>query len=306
MNLLYKNIKLEQLYNIVEPLVELDNMIGLQDIKIKIVNQILFFLQNFHKNNNINDKNIKSTEMLHTIITGPPGVGKTQFGKIIGKIYARLGILSNGTFNEIKRSDLIGKYLGHTAAKTQEAINKCKGGVMFIDEAYSLGHKEGRDSFSKECLDVINQNLTENRDFLCILAGYERELDKCVFSVNPGLKRRFTFRYNIDQYSPKELFEIFKLKIKDSDWELKYNEGDEKNIYRLFVEKKNCFPFFGGDIETLVLQCKICHSCSIPNKELHKKITIKDIFNGFNQFIKFRQYNKSNNSTSKSSINIYT
>ena len=193
-NLFYKNIKLEQVYNIVETLIELDNMVGLKDIKTKIVNQILFFLQNFHKNIkspdqiNFSKKNPDSTEMLHTIITGPPGVGKTQFAKILGKIYAKLGILSNGTFHEVKRSDLIGKYLGHTAAKTQEMINKCKGGVMFIDEAYSLGHKEGRDSFSKECLDVINQNLTENRDFLCIMAGYEKELEKCVFSLNPGLK----------------------------------------------------------------------------------------------------------------------
>jgi len=310
-NLMYKNIKLEQVYNIVEPLIELDNMIGLKEIKIKIVNQILFFLQNFHKNIASHEqitfsKNPDSSEMLHTIITGPPGVGKTQFAKILGKIYSKLGILSNGTFHEVKRSDLIGKYLGHTAAKTQEMIDKCKGGVMFIDEAYSLGHKEGRDSFSKECLDVINQNLTENRDFLCIMAGYEKELERCVFSLNPGLKRRFTFRYNINNYTPLELIEIFKLKIKESNWELFLEGDDEKKLYKLFVEKKNSFPYFGGDVETLLLQCKISHSCSMPEEKYHKKITLKNIIDGFNQFIKYRQYSKNGNTINNSSINLYT
>ena len=88
-------------------------------------------------------------------------------------------------FKIVKRSDLIGKYLGHTAAKTQKVIDSCKGGVLFIDEAYSLGNPEGRDSFSKECIDTINQNLTENKaNLLCIIAGYKDALDKCFFAYN--------------------------------------------------------------------------------------------------------------------------
>src|SRR4029078_8344221 len=127
------------------------------------------------------------------------------------KVYKEMGVLSKGHFTLVTRSDLIAKYLGQTAIKTQEVINNCEGGVMFIDEAYALGHSEGRDSFSKECLDTLNQNLSEKRDFLCIIAGYKDALEKCFFSMNDGLARRFNFRYDIESYTPEELMEIFLL-----------------------------------------------------------------------------------------------
>ena len=162
------NIDLEKLSNLVKPLEKLKLMIGLNNIKESIVGHITYYLANLEEETN---------DMMHTVITGPPGVGKTQLGQILGDIYYNLGILQgnktkkrgrnsqfkdNGyTFKIIKRSDLVGKYLGHTAVKTQKVIDSCEGGVMFIDEAYSLGNAEGRDSFSKECIDTINQNLTE-------------------------------------------------------------------------------------------------------------------------------------------------
>ena len=162
------NIDLEKISKLKEPLINLKNMIGLDNIKQNIIDNIIYYLAN------IND----TEDMLHTVITGPPGVGKTKLGKIIGDIYFNLGILKGNNnykkkrkksktrdynFKIVKRSDLIGKYVGHTAAKTQEVIDECNGGVLFIDEAYSLGNNEGRDTFSKECIDTINQNLTENK-----------------------------------------------------------------------------------------------------------------------------------------------
>jgi SpoVK/Ycf46/Vps4 family AAA+-type ATPase len=175
----------------------------MRSVKDNIINQIVFFLQGL--NNEDPDKN----DMMHTVITGPPGVGKTELGKILGKVYKAMGILSSDKMKIVSRSDLVGKYLGHTAKKTQEVIDECKGGIMFIDEAYSLGNKEGRDSFAKECIDTINQNLTERRDFLCIIAGYRDALDDCFFSYNEGLKRRFSFRYDIEAYDANELKHIF-------------------------------------------------------------------------------------------------
>ena len=116
-------------------------------------------------------------------------------------------------FKIAKRSDLVGQYVGHTAIKTQKIINSAFGGVLFIDEAYSLG---GDDAFSKECINTINQNLSENGDkFICIIAGYPAEIERCFFSQNEGLKRRFPFKYNIEKYDSKELSQIFENKVKE-------------------------------------------------------------------------------------------
>ena len=291
------NIDLLKIYNILNPLNKLKNMIGLTNVKKTIVNQIIYFLNDFDDSNN----------MMHTVIQGPPGVGKTMLGKIIGEIYYGLGILKGQEskkrdrdfnnknkfiFNIIKRSDLIGKYLGHTAIKTQKAIDKCSGGVMFIDEAYSLGNKEGRDSYSKECIDTINQNLTENKaNFLCIIAGYKNALDKCFFAYNEGLRRRFTFIYTIDNYTAKELREIFILMINKNKWDY------DKIPIKFFKKNYSCFKNSAGDMETLFLNCKIKHSRRVFGTEsIKKKLTIEDINEGFKIFVDNRKEVKEDDS----------
>ena len=136
---------LEKIHNIIPVLTKLKNIIGMKQVKKTIVNQILYFISG------INDEN----NMLHTVISGPPGVGKTMLGHIIGDIYYKLGIINGNdkntyTFKKVRRNDLIGEYMGHTAVKTQNVINECIGGVLFIDEAYSLGsNNDKRDIYSK-------------------------------------------------------------------------------------------------------------------------------------------------------------
>jgi SpoVK/Ycf46/Vps4 family AAA+-type ATPase len=283
------NIDLEKLSNLVKPLEKLMLMIGLNNIKESIVGHITYYLANLEE---------ETDDMMHTVITGPPGVGKTQLGKILGDIYYNLGILKGNNsrkrdrysknvnhgyiFKIIKRSDLIGKYLGHTAVKTQKVIDSCEGGVLFIDEAYSLGNPEGRDSFSKECIDTINQNLTEKKsNFLCIIAGYKDALEKCFFSYNEGLSRRFTFRYNIEKYTAEELKLIFHEMVKKLGWTI--NEKDIKN--KFFEENYSNFKNMAGDMETLLFNCKIAHGKRVFCKPKEKKIlTLEDIKNGFKRF----------------------
>jgi hypothetical protein len=268
------NINMKVLHDLVAPLEELNNLIGMTKVKEDIVGHLIYLLQKFDDGNQ---------DMLHTVISGNPGVGKTTLGKILGQIYLKMGILENDKFIIAKRSDLIAKYLGQTAVQTQKVIDSAKGGVLFIDEAYSLGNAEGRDSFSKECLDTLNQNLSENRSFLCIIAGYTNELDKCFFSYNPGLKRRFSYRYNIDPYTPEQLREIFLSMVDKQKWAIASPSDVPVDFFKKHI---NEFKHFGGDMETLFLKCRIEHAkrvfCLDP--DVKKKLTAQDIKNGFEMF----------------------
>lgn len=283
-------INLKILVELKEPLEELNNLIGMSNVKTNIIDQILYYLQNFENGN-----------MMHTVLYGQPGVGKTLLGSILSKIYYKMGILkrSNNAVNDftgkkseynfriVKRSELIGEYLGHTAVKTQKVIDSCKGGVLFIDEAYSLGNYEQKDSYSKECIDTINQNLTENKNnIICIIAGYEKELEKCFFAHNPGLKRRFPFVYNIEKYNAHELALIFIKMTKDTNWKLDTKLYDD--IFEFIKMNYNKFKNLGGDMENLLFKCKLAHSNRVFGKmpQLKKILTLKDLENGLEIFEK--------------------
>ena len=288
-----KNIKkysfdLKMLNKILGSMEQLNNMIGLEDVKKSIIEFIIYHSQKLEK---------QSEDMFHTIIQGPPGVGKTELGKILGKIYKGMGIIKSDTFKIVRRSDLIGKYLGHTAAQTQEIIDECEGGIMFIDEAYALGNEDGRDSYSKECIDTINLNLSENKNkFICIIAGYKDALDKCFFSYNEGLRRRFAFRYTIEGYNPTELAKIFAKKAKEISFEFDEDMLKSEELEKFFENNKDSFPDYGGDMETLLLNCKITHSNRIFGKhpKHRKKISKDDIKNGMQRFLLHRQIKKDN------------
>lgn len=233
----------------------------------------------------------ESSDMLHTVIAGPPGVGKTVFGKILADIYLSLGITSRNSFKIVRRSDLIGEYLGQTAIKTQKAIDSALGGVLFIDEAYSLGCNDGRrksDSFSKECIDTLNQNLSEKKgQFICIIAGYPEELEKHFFSVNQGLQRRFSFHYHIEGYDWKELTEILCRKISSIGWKLDGVAREWLFQDKGFMEGHvKDFPNFGGDIETLLLNIKIVHGRRVfgMHPREHKLIREIDIRDGYQRY----------------------
>ena len=293
-------IDFEKIIQMKDILIELNKMIGMESVKKSIVKQIIYFLQGIEE----------QQDMLHMIITGSPGTGKTSLGIILAKLYYQMGIIeSKPSINPItgqqekfnfkiyKRSDLIAQYLGHTAIKTQKAIDECSGGIMFLDEAYSLGHDEKSDIYTKECLDTINQNLSENKNkFILIIAGYPEQLDKCFFSHNEGLRRRFSFKYHIEKYTSKELTQILKHKILSNKWTLDKSINDEQ-IIKLINKNIELFNNFGGDIESWLLHIKIEHGVRIFGKhpKYRKEILITDLQNGINSFNNAKSTKKKSN-----------
>ena len=293
------DINMISLNKIKTELVDLNRMIGMKELKENIVDQLLYYIQDLNKNSN---------DYMHTVIYGPPGTGKTEIARIIGKIFANLGILKKGGFKKVTRSDLVAGYLGQTAIKTKEVIEECLGGVLFIDEAYSLGNNEKRDSFSKECIDTLCESLSNYKDqLMVIIAGYEEELKDCFFTYNQGLESRFTWRFKIDNYKHDDLFHIFIKKIKDSGWT--YDEKNDKISAEWFERKMPYFKFYGRDVENMLSKIKVCHSRRVfgdPDSE-KTKITFEDLEKGFEMFLKNDEVKNRKNSQelNKMLMNLY-
>lgn len=273
------SVDMKALHNIKEPLQELNNMIGMKELKMSITGQLIYFIQKLHINAD------ESGDFMHTVIYGPPGTGKTEVAKLMGKIYSKLGILTSGTFLKVTRSDLIAGYLGQTAIKTADVIKNALGGVLFIDEAYALGNSEKRDSFSKECIDTLCEALSDHKnDLMVIIAGYESELKECFFNYNPGLESRFTWRFKTDEYTGKDLHAIFDKKVVDIGWTI--HAGNDVS-HEWFDKNRESFPYFGRDIESFLAKTKISHSKRVFCKPITEKkcLTKQDLMGGFEIYL---------------------
>ena len=218
--------------NLEELLKELNNLIGLKNVKSKVNDLIVYQkVQKMRKDIGLNI--VKGT--LHLSFTGNPGTGKTTVARIIGRIYKQLGLLSKGHFIEVSRTDLIAGYQGQTALKVKKVIEKAKGGVLFIDEAYSITENDNNDSYGKECLTELTKALEDYReDLVVIVAGYTEPMNK-FFESNPGLESRFNTFIEFQDYNVEELEEILVAMCKNNDYLL-----DEKlkiKVKNFFVEQ---------------------------------------------------------------------
>jgi hypothetical protein len=201
----------------------------------------------------------------------------TTVAKILAKIYNNLGIIhrSNNTFKIAHREDLVGEYLGSTAVKTKKLLTSCLGGVIFVDELYALGsgHKD-KDTFSKESIDTICAFLSENKNNFCFIgAGYKTEIEKCFFSVNEGLKRRFQWIHEIDDYTDNDLAQIFIQKVKEIKWDLDSSLTKEVLILKIGLNKE-FFKDFGGSVENILSKIKLVHSKRVLGKDKSYKFKI--------------------------------
>ena len=205
--------KQEDQHSLEEYLDELNKLVGLEKVK-KDVNSLINLVR-IRKLRS--ERGIKQPPMsLHLVFSGNPGTGKTTVARLLSKIYCEIGLLSKGHLVETDRSGLVGGFVGQTAIKTQEVIQSALGGILFIDEAYSLTSKSEND-YGAEAIDTLLKAMEDHRDdLIVIVAGYPALMDKFLYS-NPGLESRFNKFIYFEDYNEEELYNIFQLMSKESN-----------------------------------------------------------------------------------------
>lgn len=202
---------------------ELGALVGMEEMK-RMIKEIYAWI---YVNKKREEMGLKAgKQALHMMFKGNPGTGKTTVARIIGKLFLKMNVLSKGHLIEAERADLVGEYIGHTAQKTRDLIKKAMGGILFIDEAYSLG-RGGEKDFGKEAIDTLVKHMEDKQhEFILILAGYSREMD-FFLTLNPGLHSRFPLVIDFPDYSIDQLMEIGQRMLKEREYNLSH-EAERK------------------------------------------------------------------------------
>ena len=235
---------------------QLDSMIGLDGVKQQvhsIINELK--IDALRKSKGLKVSNTSK----HLVFKGNPGTGKTTIARLLSKIYKQLGILEKGQLVEVDRSEIVAGYVGQTALKTKEKIDEAMGGILFIDEAYTLA--KGENDFGQEAIDTLLKAMEDLRDeFIVIVAGYDEPMESFLQS-NPGLKSRFNEYIHFDDYSEEELFLIFGLLCEQNDFRMDLEAQDTLKSYLndLCTHKPDNFAN-GREMRNLFDKSKKAHS----------------------------------------------
>jgi AAA+ superfamily predicted ATPase len=248
-----------------DPYKELESLVGLGAVKDQI-REIVCFVKN---------RGREILPCLHMVFCGNPGTGKTTVARLIGRIFAKEGIIKKkNVFVEASREDLVGLYVGHTAQKTAEKITDAMGGLLFIDEAYSLGLYDKGHDFGDEALSTLVKQMEDRRkDFVCIMAGYTEEMNK-MLDVNPGLRDRIQFFIDFPDYNGEELLEIFSGFCKERKYKLLRKAKEALGNYLEEIVKRK-----GKNFANARLVRKICERIMMKQalRTTDNRITAADI-----------------------------
>jgi len=220
------------LKNTREILLELNSLVGLRSVK-GLIEEIYSYVEIQKKRQK--EKLASEPLGLHMIFKGNPGTGKTTVARISGRLFKAVGVLPKGHLVEVERADLVGEFIGHTAQKTRDQVKKALGGILFIDEAYSLA-RGGEKDFGKEAIDALVKGMEDHRDnLILILAGYQDEMDWFI-ETNPGLRSRFPIHISFPDYSNDELLAIADLMLQQRQYFLSSGAREE---FRFVIEKEH-------------------------------------------------------------------
>ncbi|WP_026689811.1 stage V sporulation protein K [Alteribacter aurantiacus] len=188
---------------------------------------------------------LPNQQTLHMVFKGNPGTGKTTVARLVATLFREMGVLEKGHLIEAERADLVGEYIGHTAQKTRELIKKAMGGILFVDEAYSLA-RGGEKDFGKEAIDTLVKAMEDSQhDFVLILAGYPKEMDRFL-SLNPGLPSRFPLKVTFPNYDADELMTIGEKMLSKRQYRLHPLAKEELNHILIHAKSRDEEHFSNG------------------------------------------------------------
>ena len=265
-----------------ELMAKLNKLIGLDGVKREVNSLInMIKVDELRKSRGFKTTSVSK----HLVFLGNPGTGKTTVARLLSKLYNRLGVLEKGQLVEVDRAGLVAGYVGQTALKTKEKIDEAMGGILFIDEAYTLA--KGGTDFGQEAIDTLLKAMEDNRENLVVIvAGYSGPMETFLES-NPGLKSRFNKYIEFEDYSEEELYEIFKLSCDENDMKLSYEAEDYlKDYLKKLVNNKPDNFANGREMRNLFetakqnqanrIAARLISESNITDEELNE-LTVEDL-----------------------------